>query len=86
MFAIDDALLAEEKTIIQKGCAAYFHMENSITFLTKYLVTKKMPKLLENETRNFSSLAAKNLFPFREKRDSRFTINNYTLGTPCLCG
>ena len=35
-------------------------MENATTFLTKYLVTTKKAsaKLLENETRNFTSLAA----------------------------
>ena len=58
-------------------------MENGSTFFTKDLKTPKVPKLIENETRICLSLAEHNISI--QQRDSRFTIHNYTLGTPCLC-
>ena len=74
MFVIDDALLAEAKTSIQKEILGAHHFRTSMVWRMpppssrSYLKTPKMPKLIENETRNCLSLAADNISLQREAR------------------
>ena len=73
MFAIDDALLAEEKTRIQKTLLGTQYFRRRLVYgecqhlLHEVLNDKeKRPKLLENEARNFSTLVADKISFYRE--------------------